>query len=69
MQRVQSPAPIRHGHLGHHPVAPPQVPAGGHHDRASSSSSQDSGLFAWHSTVLPALGLKEEKVSTLGRGS
>uniref|UniRef100_A0A8C0HNH6 Rho GTPase activating protein 27 n=1 Tax=Buteo japonicus TaxID=224669 RepID=A0A8C0HNH6_9AVES len=30
---------------------------------------RDSGLFAWHSTVPPVLGLKEEKVSTLGRGS
>uniref|UniRef100_A0A8C8B765 Rho GTPase activating protein 27 n=1 Tax=Otus sunia TaxID=257818 RepID=A0A8C8B765_9STRI len=75
---VQSPAPIRH--LRHHPPPlslrpsvppslPPQVPSGSRHDRASSSSSQDSGLFAWHSAAPPALGLKEEKVSTLGRGS
>ncbi|XP_075578834.1 LOW QUALITY PROTEIN: rho GTPase-activating protein 27 [Pelecanus crispus] len=41
------------------------VPAGGHHERASSSSSQDSGLFAWPSTVPPALGLKEEKSKSL----
>ncbi|KAM6042232.1 rho GTPase-activating protein 27 isoform 2-T2 [Chlamydotis macqueenii] len=41
------------------------VPAGAHHERASSSSSQDSGLYAWHGTVLPALGLKEEKFKSL----
>ncbi|KAM6114712.1 rho GTPase-activating protein 27 [Phoenicopterus ruber ruber] len=41
------------------------VPAGGRHDRASSSSSQDSGLFAWHSPVPPALGFKEEKFKSL----
>uniref|UniRef100_A0A663FFX8 Rho GTPase activating protein 27 n=1 Tax=Aquila chrysaetos chrysaetos TaxID=223781 RepID=A0A663FFX8_AQUCH len=61
-------APIWHGHLGHHPLPPslpPQVPAGGRHDRASSGSSQDSGLFAWHATVPPVLGLKEEKFKSL----
>ncbi|XP_042643485.1 rho GTPase-activating protein 27 isoform X2 [Tyto alba] len=41
------------------------VPAGSRHDRASSSSSQDSGLFAWHSPVPPAPGLKEEKFKSL----
>ncbi|KAM6189654.1 rho GTPase-activating protein 27 isoform 2-T2 [Sarcoramphus papa] len=41
------------------------VTTGGRHDRASSSSSQDSGLFAWHSTVPPALGVKEEKFKSL----
>ncbi|XP_049656933.1 rho GTPase-activating protein 27 isoform X2 [Accipiter gentilis] len=41
------------------------VPVGGRHDRASSGSSQDSGLFAWHSTVPPVLGLKEEKFKSL----
>ncbi|XP_052640995.1 rho GTPase-activating protein 27 isoform X2 [Harpia harpyja] len=41
------------------------VPTSGRHDRASSGSSQDSGLFAWHSTVPPVLGLKEEKFKSL----
>ncbi|KAJ7426681.1 hypothetical protein WISP_13644 [Willisornis vidua] len=41
------------------------VPFSGHHDRASSSSSQDSGLFAWHSTTSPAVGIKEEKFKSL----
>ncbi|XP_055645687.1 LOW QUALITY PROTEIN: rho GTPase-activating protein 27 [Falco peregrinus] len=41
------------------------VPAGGRHKRASSGSSQDSGLFAWHSAAPPALGLKEEKFKSL----
>lgn len=50
----------------HHPVTVPQVLAGGRHHRASSSSSQDSGLLAWPSCTPTAPGLKEEKVSTLG---
>ncbi|XP_069733022.1 rho GTPase-activating protein 27 isoform X2 [Phaenicophaeus curvirostris] len=41
------------------------VPPGGRHHRASSGSSQDSGLFAWHSTVPPAPELKEEKFKSL----
>ncbi|CAM9849918.1 unnamed protein product [Bubo scandiacus] len=41
------------------------VPSGSRHDRASSSSSQDSGLFAWHGTAPPVLGLKEEKFKSL----
>ncbi|XP_071433633.1 rho GTPase-activating protein 27 isoform X3 [Pithys albifrons albifrons] len=41
------------------------VPFSGHHDQASSSSSQDSGLFAWHSTMSPAVGIKEEKFKSL----
>ncbi|XP_075631326.1 rho GTPase-activating protein 27-like isoform X3 [Balearica regulorum gibbericeps] len=46
-------------------LASDTVPRGGRHDRASSSSSQDSGLFAWHSAAPPALGLKEEKFKSL----
>ncbi|XP_075299557.1 rho GTPase-activating protein 27 isoform X2 [Opisthocomus hoazin] len=41
------------------------VPMGAHHERASSSSSQESGLFAWHSTTPPALGTREEKFKSL----
>ncbi|XP_068023284.1 rho GTPase-activating protein 27 isoform X2 [Melanerpes formicivorus] len=41
------------------------VPAGGRQERASSGSSQDSGLWAWHSPVPPAPGLKEEKLRSL----
>nr|XP_030111881.3 rho GTPase-activating protein 27 isoform X2 [Taeniopygia guttata] len=45
--------------------APDTVPSGGHHERASSSSSQDSGLFPWHGAASPALGSKEEKFKSL----
>ncbi|XP_064380555.1 rho GTPase-activating protein 27 isoform X2 [Dromaius novaehollandiae] len=43
------------------------VPAPGRHDRASSSSSQDSGLFAaWPNSTPPAVpGHKEEKFKSL----
>lgn len=61
---VHSTAPSWQGHLGHHLPLPAQVPSGSRHERASSGSSQDSGLFAWHPPVSPALGSKEEKVST-----
>ncbi|XP_014817227.1 PREDICTED: rho GTPase-activating protein 27-like, partial [Calidris pugnax] len=66
--RGAKPSTLQRGHLGHHPLPPslpPQVPASGRHKRASSGSSQDSGLFAWHSPVSPALGLKEEKFKSL----
>uniref|UniRef100_A0A8C4TPZ1 Rho GTPase activating protein 27 n=1 Tax=Falco tinnunculus TaxID=100819 RepID=A0A8C4TPZ1_FALTI len=43
----------------------PQVPAGGRHNRASSGSSQDSGLFAWHSAAPPFKSL--EKAGVLNR--
>ncbi|KAM4756548.1 rho GTPase-activating protein 27 isoform 2-T3 [Cyanocitta cristata] len=45
--------------------APDTVPSGGHHERASSGSSQDSGLLAWHGSVSPAAGTKEEKFKSL----
>uniref|UniRef100_A0A8B9TBS5 Rho GTPase activating protein 27 n=1 Tax=Anas platyrhynchos TaxID=8839 RepID=A0A8B9TBS5_ANAPL len=54
----------RDGTGWHHLVTVPQVPAGSRQHRASSSSSQDSGLLAWPSCTPAALGLKEEKVST-----
>ena len=44
----------------------PQVLAGGLHQRASSSSSQDSGLYPWPGGTPVSPGLREEKVSTHG---
>ncbi|XP_068517050.1 rho GTPase-activating protein 27 isoform X1 [Anas acuta] len=43
------------------------VPAGSRQHRASSSSSQDSGLLAWPSCTPAALGLKEEKFKSLDK--
>lgn len=43
------------------------VPAGSRQHRASSSSSQDSGLLAWPSCMPAALGLKEEKFKSLDK--
>ncbi|XP_030919496.1 rho GTPase-activating protein 27 [Geospiza fortis] len=45
--------------------APDTVPSGGRHERASSGSSQDSGLSAWHGAVSPAPGSREEKFKSL----
>ncbi|XP_040392393.1 rho GTPase-activating protein 27 isoform X1 [Cygnus olor] len=63
------------GWYGHsHPEGAPGYPehfgtetvlAGGRHHRASSSSSQDSGLLAWPSCTPTAPGLKEEKFKSL----
>uniref|UniRef100_A0A8C3CLZ6 Rho GTPase activating protein 27 n=1 Tax=Cairina moschata TaxID=8855 RepID=A0A8C3CLZ6_CAIMO len=57
----------RDGTGWHHLVAVPQVPAGSRQHRASSSSSQDSGLLAWPSCTPAALGLKEEKFKSLDK--
>uniref|UniRef100_A0A8C9N1U2 Rho GTPase activating protein 27 n=2 Tax=Serinus canaria TaxID=9135 RepID=A0A8C9N1U2_SERCA len=45
--------------------APDTVLSGSCHERASSSSSQDSGLSAWHGPVSPAPGSREEKFKSL----
>ncbi|XP_059725376.1 rho GTPase-activating protein 27 isoform X2 [Haemorhous mexicanus] len=45
--------------------APDTVPSGSRHERASSGSSQDSGLSAWHGPVSPAPGSREEKFKSL----
>lgn len=65
------------GWYGHsHPEGAPGYPehfgtetvlAGGRHHRASSSSSQDSGLLAWPSCTPTAPGLKEEKFKSLDK--
>uniref|UniRef100_A0A8B9CGM7 Rho GTPase activating protein 27 n=1 Tax=Anser brachyrhynchus TaxID=132585 RepID=A0A8B9CGM7_9AVES len=65
------------GWYGHsHPEGAPAYPehfgtetvlAGGRHHRASSSSSQDSGLLAWPSCTPTAPGLKEEKFKSLDK--
>ncbi|XP_064589954.1 rho GTPase-activating protein 27 isoform X1 [Zonotrichia leucophrys gambelii] len=63
-----SPGWYGHGHpegLVFYPehFAPDTVPS--RHERASSGSSQESGLSAWHSPVSPVPGSREEKFKSL----